>query len=345
MEYSKIGFHTGPGGNHNGIGKFMADLDAAGIPFCIKGTDHAGVVFEGQLLAAKSGVPHVLIYRKSGIGTYDTPNYDLLARDAAAVHWEKHIAVWPPELDRARVWIETVNEIDKGRAPWVGRFNVHTARLALEAGRRWAGPGWSSGEPEVNHWEIPEMLAFLSLVGDNPERLAVALHEYSYKSDDLLFEMPWKIGRFQQMYGVCDKYKIERPTVLITELGWSYDAVPHPDLAIEQIALVAELYARHKGLKGAALWNLGVSQVSNETQRLIEPLLEYTLGARFPDPEPPPPEPEPEAQLVTMHTVRVYDDGTSEVERVDFNPLGEGLLLPAHPDDWRDVQPVSRPVD
>ena len=111
MNRPKIGFHTGPGGTPTGIGDFMKELDAEGIPFCIKGTDHAGVVYEGQELAAKSGVPHVLIYRRSGIGTYDTPLYELAAGDAALRHWNIHLSAWPQELDPSRVWMETVNVV------------------------------------------------------------------------------------------------------------------------------------------------------------------------------------------------------------------------------------------
>lgn len=65
--FNKIGFHTGSGGNANGIGDYLRRLDAAGVPFVIKAADSMTGLFEAQELvrAGNGAVPHVLAYRRS----------------------------------------------------------------------------------------------------------------------------------------------------------------------------------------------------------------------------------------------------------------------------------------
>ena len=59
------------------------------------------------------------------------------------------------------------------------------------------------------------MLAFLRLAGQNPDQLAIALHEYSYLRDDIGHEYTYKVGRFQTLFQVADQHGIPRPTVLM----------------------------------------------------------------------------------------------------------------------------------
>jgi hypothetical protein len=56
-------------------------------------------------------VPHILVYRKSG-AEFDVPNYNLPPAQAAAEHWQRHRAVFPPELlpYKHMIWLETINE-------------------------------------------------------------------------------------------------------------------------------------------------------------------------------------------------------------------------------------------
>ena len=287
--YNKIGFHTSPGGNAVGLGDWMRELDAAGIPFCIKGTDTAGPVYEGQELARASGVPHVLIYRKSGDG-WDVPDYDRTPADAAQIHWNRHRDNLPPELQKQLVWLETTNEVDKNRADWLGRFAYHTGRIALAEGRKWAAFGWSAGEPEQRHWQAPGMLEYLALCAEHPDQLAVALHEYSYTRIDIRHGFPDKIGRFQMLFDVCDRNGIPRPTILITEWGWEYNSIPSPDVAMEHVRWAAGVYAQHRQILGANLWHLGggFRAIADKAQKLIEPIKRFTLGATYPDPAPVP---------------------------------------------------------
>jgi hypothetical protein len=276
------------GGNRTGLDTWMERLDAAGVPFFLKSADDTGPLVQAQQLMQASGVPHTLVYRRSG-DDYDVPDYDLPPEAAAEQHWQLHMANFPPELDPNLVWVETINEVDKNRAEWLGRFALATAELALRDGYRWAAFGWSSGEPEPAQWQSPSMLAFLRLAAANPDRIAIALHEYSFLPFEIDHEYPYKVGRFQRLFQICDEHGIERPTVLITEWGWAYVDVPPPEQAVLDIAWAARLYAPYPQVKGAAIWYLGCcfAEIADQAQRLIAPLTEYALGNYFAIPLPP----------------------------------------------------------
>jgi hypothetical protein len=288
LGFAKIGFHTGVGGNRTGLGDWMRRLDAAGVPFFLKSVDDTGPLVEAQEILRNSNVPHTLVFRRSG-NEYDTPNYDLAAEEAARQHWQLHMDGFPPELDPNLIWLETMNEIDKSRAEWLGRFALETARLAEADGFRWAAFGWSSGEPELSDWQSPSMLAFLRLAGENPDRLAIALHEYSFLTNNISDIYPFKVGRFQQLYQLTDQLGMPRPTVLITEWGWEYQNVPSSGEAISDVDWAAAMYAPYPEIKGAAIWYLGggFGNIANDAQRLIGPVTEYSLGSYFAIPLPP----------------------------------------------------------
>ncbi len=285
---SKIGFHVAVGGNRNGLGEWMRRLDEAGVPFFLKTVADTGPLVEAQELIRKRGVPHVLVYRFSG-DEFDTPNYKLPPAEAAREHWERHVAIWPPELDKNLVWFETINEVDKNHSEWLGQFALATAALAERDGFKWAAFGWSSGEPEVEDWQQPSMLAFLRLAGANPDRLAIALHEYSYLADEIGHQYPSKVGRFQQLFQVVDAYGIPRPTVLITEWGWEYNHVPSIDRAMRDIAWANRLYAPYPEIKGAAIWYLGggFGEIADKAQKLIYPVMVEGLTTYNTAPLPP----------------------------------------------------------
>ena len=328
---NKIGFHTGPGGNPTGIGDWMRALDRARIPFTIKSVDSYGPIFEASQIAKQSGVDHVLIYRISTRGQggrydYDVPPYKdpKFVNDpegGAEKHWRETLAKIPPEFDKARTWIEPINEVDKDLCDWLGRFAVHIANLAQRDGYKVSLFAWSSGEPEPAGWEEPGMLEYLRLCAQRPNQAAVALHEYSYVVDDIMHEFPFKIGRFQQLFAVCDKHGIARPTVHITEWGWTLDNVPVPEKAIPDIRKVGQLYARYPEIKGAAIWYLGPSfgGIANKAQKLIKPVTEFTLAHqfkvdKFDEPRPPeptigePPErPRPDPATPPRHDEREED--------------------------------------
>jgi hypothetical protein len=288
LGFAKIGFHTGVGGNRMGLGEWMRRLDAAGVPFFVKSADDTGPLVEAQEIARNSDTPHVLVFRRTG-NAYDTPNYDLPPEEAARQHWQLHMEGFPQELDPSLIWLETTNEVDKGRSEWLGRFALETARLAMAAGFRWAAFGWSSGEPEISDWQTPSMAAFLRLAAANPDRLAIALHEYSFDATAIADQYPFKVGRFLQLFQVTDQMGLSRPTVLITEWGWEHETVPSPDQALRDINWAATMYAPYPAVKGVAIWYLGggFGDIADQAQKLIVPVTEYALGTYFAIPLPP----------------------------------------------------------
>lgn len=288
FSFNKIGFHTGPqggGANRTGINDWMVAQDAAGVPFFLKTVDDAGPIFEAQEIMKASGVPHTLVFRHSiGRGaSFELPDYNLSPEESAEIHWERHKLAFPPELDPALVWIETINEPDKNRSEWLATFSLETAKMAIADGFNYAALSWSAGEPEPEHWESPEMLAFLEFAGQNKDRVAIAIHEYSFTSDEIVRGYPFMVGRFQAIFEVADKYGFERPTILITEWGWEYQHVPTVDVALEHIAWANLLYATYPEIKGAAIWYLGPNfgPVADETQLLIAPMTDYALQNYF----------------------------------------------------------------
>ncbi len=244
--------------------------------------------YEANELATNSSVPHTLVYRRSG-NEYDVPNYSLSPHDAAVAHWNLHKLALPPEteLNPSLVWLETINEVDKTKSEWLAEFAYETAQLVLAepAEYRWAAFGWSSGEPEPEDWAGPEMLEFLRLAGEHPDRIAIALHEYSYTVNDIASLYHYLVGRFQILFQVCDQHGIPRPTVLITEWGWEYQDVPDPSVAMDHIAWASWLYAAYPQVQGAAIWYLGGGGqwggIADQAQLLIAPLTDYALSHYF----------------------------------------------------------------
>jgi hypothetical protein len=323
--FNVIGFHVGPGGNLTGIGDWMRRLDAAGIPFFLKSADNYGPLFEAANITRASGVPHTLVFRLTTFGQkdgfqYDVPDYDLPPAESAARHWQHTLAKLPPEFDKELVWVEPINEIDKDRSDWLGHFAAEIAQLALQDGYKVTLFGWSSGEPEPEHWQTEGMRRYLTMCAQQPDRLAVALHEYSYTLDDIRDQFPFKLGRFQALFDACDAMNLARPTVHITEWGWTHEEVPDVTTALADIEDIANLYAQHPQIKGAAIWYLGADfgGIANLAQQLIGPLTDFTLAKRF-----------------TVSQVRVEPVPPGDGKPV---PGGEGKT------DKEEDKPVERPV-
>jgi len=289
LVYNKIGFHVTFLERNDQLDGWMQRLDAEGVPFFLKSVDNAEPLYKAQELMKVSGVPHTLVYRST---RYDVPDYNLDPVAAAEAYWELEKAIWPPELDPSLVWLETMNELDKTRSEWLAQFSLRTAQLALRDGYRWAAFGWASGEPEPSDWESPAMLELLRLIGEHPDQLAIALHEYSYTIDDIADDYPHKVGRFLDLFAAADRHGIPRPTVLITEWGWSYDHIPPEPLAMEDVTWAARLYAAYPQIKGAAIWNLGKLEdtllpLNTQMSALIDNMLALSLDTPFSAPAPP----------------------------------------------------------
>lgn len=277
LAHVKIGFHLGPGGTARGLGEYLDGLAQAGVPAVIKSADAYGVCAE----ALQASPDNVTVFRISG-GSLELPDYDLPPEVAAEEHWARVLEALPPEFDR-RTWIEVMNEPDKNRADWLGRFARRTGELALRDGYRLAAFGWSSGEPEPEDWRTPGMRAYLTLAAQNPERISVALHEYSFDVDNIARQYPSLVGRFQLLFRACDEMGISRPTVLITEWGWEHESVPDVSRAMKDIGWASELYGAYPEVRGAAIWYLGSGYggIAGDAQRLIKPLWWYAWSEYF----------------------------------------------------------------
>ena len=298
MAYLKInGFHTATSGRSEGIGAFLHDVDHAGVPFfayCVDGTTS---LIDAQNIMQHSSEPHHAVFRRSHFphnqGGSDVPNYEEPADVAAERQWRSHRTRWPGDLDPALIHSETVNELRKEVewADWIGEFCYQTGLLALRDGFKWCGPGYSAGTPDEGAWETPAMLKFLDLCQRYPDRLAVALHEYSLSTHDIWRGDGNLIGRFQQLVAACERHAIAPPTIFFTEWGWAERDVPDVNIALQHILEVGELYAQYPTVKGAAIWGLdgGWGSLDVQTARLITPLKNLLVTARYPDPAGPPP--------------------------------------------------------
>lgn len=318
-----FGFHLGSGGgNQNGIGEYMQQLNAAGKAFCIMSAD-AFPLEAQQLMLSNPGVRHTVIFRRSvghqgtlpPSGNPDVPEYTLPPAEAAARHFGWHLAHRPSEM-HSDVWLMGENEIasrfefdsEAGQLAiplfdglrqrytrtdpasgatvygvtndgWMAAYSIHAAQMALDAGQRYAAFGWASGNPEPGDWTHPQMLALLRVMAQHPDRLAVGLHEYSWRTDDILHGNGRLVGRFEDIMAVCRAESTPYPTLLIKEWGWTHNHVPQPAQAMAHIQQVAEIYGRYPNIRGAAIWYLGpgFEGIANGAQRLIAPLTQLTL--------------------------------------------------------------------
>ena len=182
-------------------------------------------------------------------------------------------------------WVETINELDKNRAEWIAEFAIETTRLTMADGYKWLAFGWSTGEPEPEHWVGPKMREFLELVANNPNQLGIAVHEYSLDPNDIENGVGYLIGRFQFLLDINP-----RVNIYITEWGWAYNDAPNATQAMNDIMTIAPLYNVPQ-IKGAAIWclNGGWGNLHNIVRTYIEPLRQLTLTTNLPDPPPPTP--------------------------------------------------------
>ncbi len=297
-----IWFHAGaPCNGCTGLGEMWAALEAAGVPFGVYSVNGGGLV---AVDAARYSMAQTLIYRDV---TYDyVPYHAIPTAASAAGYWAQMREALPAEVRAAkdRVWIEVFNEPDKERPEIVAQWQYYLALAATADGYRFCGPGWASGTPEPDAWRGYWMQRYLRLCAEQPERVAITLHEYSYEATDITAGYPYLVGRYRFLFEACDALGIARPTVFITETGWTLNDMPAETKdAMADIAFLAEEYARHPQIKAAFLWSLigggDKKMLAQRLNGLIRPLTEYALAARFdggPSPTPPAPEPEPEPE-------------------------------------------------
>lgn len=316
MGKSLIGFHYSSGGNKTGIGDLITKLNTAGIPILLKGTDDAGLCFEGQTKGQTHGVKNHLIYRVSTAGQpdnieYDVPDYTKSPLAAATEHFNKTAAKWPIELHRETVWMEPINEPRAKLNPgdvqwenmhpvdWLGEFMLEYAKIANGQGFRVCGPSFNSGEPEVftiNCYEMPGMLAYFEYCAANPDKAALSIHEYVWdrwqhgESWPNWYPSLW--GRVEAAIAAADKHGIPRAfPIFVTEWGFAHNNAPRWPECEPHLTAYNEWAARwlltngENQIKGVAAWTLsdGWGDVDLDLQSWFEPLGDYAVGTDFPE--------------------------------------------------------------
>jgi hypothetical protein len=132
------------------------------------------------------------------------------------------------------------------------------------------------------------MLRFLDLCQQHPDRLAVAVHEYSLSTKDIMNGDGNLVGRISLLIEACEKHNIKTPDIFITEWGWTERNIPRVNTAKKHILQAGEVYAKYPAIKGAAIWALsgGWGTLDKQTARLMQPLKELLIETRYPDPVP-----------------------------------------------------------
>lgn len=307
--YFKIGFHGGPGGNHNGIGDYYQTVNNAGRPIMMKSIEHAGHIYEAQQF---NNPDDVLLYRLHK----DLPDYKYSPKESAKRYWSDYKSKLPAELDYSRVILGILNEpakwfggphqddvrpYEEHRQPmrwnentrewvvdnceWLAEFCLEISIHMVSDGYKGSFLGWSSGEPEPFQWEGEKMLEFLQKASQYPDEIFIDLHEYSYTTDYLYRpENLSLVGRFTKIFEVCDRYSIPRPSIVISEFGWTHRDAPNPEVAMEHIKKASEFYAQYPEVKGLYLWCLNdwIGKINNDIQRLIKPVANFASKIEYP---------------------------------------------------------------
>ncbi len=173
----------------------------------------------------------------------------------------------------------------------------------------------NAGTPEPADWKRLGMVQYLNDCAANPDRLAVALHEYTFNIDWTMSEVyPFLMGRFEALHAACDQLLVARPTVIITESGWEYNDMPGETAAMIDVEWYSFLLSEYPNVLGAMLWTLeGPSALPDKLQKLIEPITTYALNTTFSDTDPPPPPP-PNGRITpakVKHTVHLLPQNTT----------------------------------
>jgi hypothetical protein len=363
MSKNKIFFHTLTPCECGGIGNMFDVVNAHGIPFGNKCADSYGPCWEA------SGHEHgESVWRLTTRGQgdrdqwgnyidYDVPPTHAPPYAAAEYQWNVMKVKIPKEFRKDVDWIETCNEvkfIDPEAADWYGEYALHIARMMNAEGYKCLNFGLASGEPETWAWEQPQMIQYLRYCADHPDMAGISLHEYSYTVDDLFDGFPYKLGRFQFLNDFCDRMGIGRPTIFITEFGWTLWEVPSDtERGMAEIDQAARMYAKARNVKRVYLWCLsrsddwkGIGKVLN---RYIPLIRDYTISTELPEPEDaypnpgPDPDPEPEPEMTWQQAAWKMSEDLQEECGISLNPeaalqaaiLADGFV-PVHAEVWHE---------
>lgn len=315
-----LGFHGGSGGgNLNGWGIWWRKLNNAGFPVNAIMADTAGPLDEIE--NANLNSDNVLVYRISlrkdtngdGILDFDpnTPNYKANPEnEAERMIFTKRNMFWPQELDKSKVWLKDTNEIrtkigsiedafwnNLSPGEWWGRYALHAAQFTVQRNEKIILLSPSSGDHTRDFWDQPSMVQFLAFAAENPDHVAVGLHEYSYTKANILHPFigiqdylnsepeDRKIGRFELLFEVCDSYGTGWPKLYFCEWGWEYENIPDIPRALSDLDTVTQyVYGPYYNyILGFGTWYLGpgYKDIANQVNGLLLPSADKTLNKVF----------------------------------------------------------------
>jgi len=293
MAHSKIGFHVGSGGNHNGIGDWLRRVNGDRVPVGLKSVDHYGRLEEALQIGRDNGVDNWLVYRMTrGNLSREVPNYTTNPQDDAVALCEEAIGKLPPTFDKA-VWLELVNEV-RGKlsdddqmfnnmraCDYMGEWCLAAAKYLNARGYKFAGPAFNSGEPgkdrdlasAVAYYSEPGMLNYLRYCAANPTMAALAVHEYVWdrwlQGETVADWYPNFWGRFEAAIAAADLHGIPRTfPIFVTEFGVGFEIAPDLEKARPMLDARNRMLARFPQVKFDAAWALqeygqNSSEVSN----------------------------------------------------------------------------------
>ena len=287
---NKFSFHMGIPGTASGYGDHIRACNEAGIVTGVGSVSSVGLgdiiaCWEKDRAANKPLVPHVACVRP--MSHNDVPVYGADI-DWAVEEWLDRVI---PHIGQDIIdWHELVitkhgNELDRNQIEWLADFYTALHPRLLER------MGWQShricvfnfatGNPDLDQWEL--ILPFLRLVGDNPDKFIIGLHEYSLDENDI-----WNrglIGRFLKLFDICDEHGIPRPHVISHEWGWRDIKIPNSiNQALIDIDKVNEVVAMYPEYLMGFIWTTQEwqdSDINLAVEKLIRPLTDMTLVKRY----------------------------------------------------------------
>lgn len=284
MSKSKIGFHTGPGGNKKGIGDWERAANDAGVPFGMKAVDEYGPIHEAVTIGRERNVQNWLGFRlthASGKLSREVPDYNVDPALDAPNLCQELIDKLPPEFDQS-VWLEVINEPraenkegdtmfnNMEACDYLGEWCLAAAKFMNDRGYKFAGPSFNSGEPgyvgkgladAVTQYSQPGMLKYLRYCAENPAKAALSVHEYSWslwqEGETAANWYPTLWGRFEAAIAAADLNGIPRTfPILVTEFGFAHNEAPEGHSVFAFLDARNRMTARFPQLKFDAAWTL-----------------------------------------------------------------------------------------
>ncbi len=278
---NKIGFYLSGDHMPAALSDWMVRLDEADIPFFLTVDAPGAALEQAQAITRASDASHTVVYRN--LAGPQEPDYRRLPEEAAAAYWQAQQRTLPAQFDKDTTWLApmVITKTTEQWGDWLGVFAYELGQQMLSDGFKLAALGFPVGTPELRLWQRDAMQRFLLLCARHPDRLGVALQEFSRQPEDIWFRRDDHIGRFFRLFAACDRAGIDRPTLLISHWGWTPERIPSgEDRALAGIAEVSRHYAQFPQIRGAALWRITPEDlgIGWQTRRVIRPLTDWTLA-------------------------------------------------------------------